>query len=111
MATFLNFSFRIRVSFIVRQDHPGPRKAGRAAWRVQAFYEVKSWRKAEFISAAQVEIRWGPRRASALWGGFAVVDVGNDGYVSQFLVSHRYPLLRFPAGKKFRLYKHSTRLV
>ena len=44
----------------VRQDHAGPRKAGRAVWRVQVFYEVKSWRKAEFTSAAQVKSNGAP---------------------------------------------------
>ena len=83
MATFLKCSFCIVLfSFFYGKAMPGPRAAGRAAWRVQAFYEVKSWRKAEFTSAAQVKIRWGPRRASALWGGLAVVDVGNDRYIS-----------------------------
>ena len=48
---------------------PGPRTAGRARWRVQTISAGNFWRKAEFISAAQVQsIRGSPRRAKPCGG-------------------------------------------
>ena len=34
------------------------------------------------------QIKWGPRRASDLWGGLAVVHVGDNGDVSQMFILH-----------------------
>ena len=80
MAIFLSFSFFIPCSPDCTARPPGPRKAGRAHWRVQVFYEVKSWRKAGFTPAAQVKL-YGvpagrqPRGAVLPWSTWAMMAI------------------------------------
>ena len=47
----------------------GPHEVGRRVSAAQAFFGEKSWRKAEFISAAQVKLKKGSREAAASWEG------------------------------------------
>ena len=66
-----------------------PSWMGRAEWRVQVFCpQDKTLAQAEFTSAEHFKIAGFPRRTLVLWGGFAMVDVGDNGNISQFFVPH-----------------------
>ena len=68
------------------QGHAGaPRSGARRMARTSVLPFAKPWRRRNSVPPS-IYIKRGPRRASALRGGLAVVHVGDNGDVSQMFV-------------------------
>ena len=94
MATFLKCSFCISsISFSsMARPRGAPRRGARRMARTSVLPAAKPWRRRNSFPPS-IYIKRGPRRASALWGGLAVVDVGDDGDIPQMFVLHIFNLL------------------
>ncbi len=96
MATFLKCSFCISsISFSsMARPRGAPRRGARRMARTSVLPAAKPWRRRNSFPPS-IYIKRGPRRASALWGGLAVVDVGDDGDIPQMFILHIFNLLFF----------------
>ena len=74
---------------------PAPASGGpRRMARTSVLPAAKPWRRRNSFPPS-IYIKRGPRRASALWGGLAVVHVGDDGDIPQMFILHIFNLLFF----------------